>query len=259
MASGAAVPPAHSFAWTIVQALRELGGSGSVSEINERCVKLRKLTEEQQSIPHHPGSRTEVEYRLAWARTLAKNLGLLVNSERGVWALTDVGGTITREQVEKAKKERTRKLAAKRKAQTEAAVAAGVDLGEDGDVLAEGADAGERDWKEILLASLRAMHPDAFERLATRLLREAGFVNVSVVGRPGDGASTVSVSIGCPWCPSRSTSSASGTPSRWGRPRSVTSAGRWPAAATRGFSSPRARSPPTRRPRRPATAPHRSI
>ena len=33
------------------------------------------------------GNRSEVEYRLAWARTLAKALGLIVNSERGVWAL----------------------------------------------------------------------------------------------------------------------------------------------------------------------------
>jgi restriction system protein len=32
-----------------------------------------------------------------------------------------------------------------------------------------------------------AMAPDAFERLARRLLREAGFINVTVTGRSGDG------------------------------------------------------------------------
>lgn len=31
------------------------------------------------------------------------------------------------------------------------------------------------------------MPPDAFERLSQRVLREAGFVNVHVTGRPGDG------------------------------------------------------------------------
>ncbi len=42
-------------------------------------------------------------------------------------------------------------------------------------------------WKDVLLAALRRMDPSAFERLAQRLLREAGFVKVEVTGRSGDG------------------------------------------------------------------------
>src|SRR5436309_8914409 len=38
-----------------------------------------------------------------------------------------------------------------------------------------------------LLAALRSMPPDAFERLAQRILREAGFIKVEVTGRSGDG------------------------------------------------------------------------
>jgi restriction system protein len=34
---------------------------------------------------------------------------------------------------------------------------------------------------------LRALPPDAFERLAQRILREAGFIKVEVTGRSGDG------------------------------------------------------------------------
>ncbi len=41
--------------------------------------------------------------------------------------------------------------------------------------------------KDKLLTALRSMTPDAFERLAQRLLREAGFVKVEVTGRSGDG------------------------------------------------------------------------
>ncbi len=41
-----------------------------------------------------------------------------------------------------------------------------------------GVDAGE-DWKVQLLRCLMEMPPDAFERLAQRVLREAGFVNGS--------------------------------------------------------------------------------
>ncbi|MFA5384078.1 MAG: restriction endonuclease [Eubacteriales bacterium] len=44
-----------------------------------------------------------------------------------------------------------------------------------------------QDWKEELLNVLISMTPDAFERLAQRLLRESGFVQVEVTGRSGDG------------------------------------------------------------------------
>lgn len=49
-----------------------------------------------------------------------------------------------------------------------------------------GATSGE-DWKVELLRCLMEMPPESFERLSQRLLREAGFVNVRVTGRPGDG------------------------------------------------------------------------
>lgn len=42
------------------------------------------------------------------------------------------------------------------------------------------------DWSSQLLARMMALKPDAFERLAQRLLREAGFRNVEVTGRSGD-------------------------------------------------------------------------
>jgi restriction system protein len=43
------------------------------------------------------------------------------------------------------------------------------------------------DWKSALLQRLQELPPDVFERLAQRLLREAGFTKVSVTGRAGDG------------------------------------------------------------------------
>jgi len=70
------IPSAFSFAWDTVEVLRDLGGSASIEEMNEAVVKLRGLTEEQQAVPHSRGNRSEIEYRLAWARTLDKELGL---------------------------------------------------------------------------------------------------------------------------------------------------------------------------------------
>ena len=45
----------------------------------------------------------------------------------------------------------------------------------------------EESWKDRLLTVVKAMSPDAFERLAQRVLREAGFIKVEVTGRSGDG------------------------------------------------------------------------
>jgi restriction system protein len=46
---------------------------------------------------------------------------------------------------------------------------------------------GEESWKDRLVAELRRMPPDAFERLSQRILRESGFVKVEITGRSGDG------------------------------------------------------------------------
>jgi restriction system protein len=42
-------------------------------------------------------------------------------------------------------------------------------------------------WRDQLLSILQTMPPDAFERLAQRILRESGFIDVEVKGKSGDG------------------------------------------------------------------------
>ena len=155
------IPSAFSFAWDTVQVLRDLGGSGSIEEINEAVVKLRRLTEAQQSIPHPTGSRTEIEYRLAWARTLVKELGLITNSERGVWVLTEAGWEVDEKTVEELKRKRARDRAAARNNAKQKA-AADVDSEEvvDVDVDPEGTSSGDSDWKADLLHVLKGWtHP----------------------------------------------------------------------------------------------------
>jgi restriction system protein len=74
-----------------IKVIDELGGSGTIQEIAEGVQLLLNLPEDATSRPHNPekSSRTEVEYRLAWARTYLKKVGLIENSERGVWSFTD--------------------------------------------------------------------------------------------------------------------------------------------------------------------------
>src|SRR5882672_3387964 len=73
----------------LLQALRDLGGSGSTDEIYQRVSENLKLPEEVLSVLHDPetSNQTEVYYRLAWARTYLKKYGVLTNSKRGIWAL----------------------------------------------------------------------------------------------------------------------------------------------------------------------------
>jgi len=73
----------------LLEALKQLGGSGTINEINEKVFEIMKLPNEVLEVPHgENGSRSEVEYRLAWTRTYLKRVGLLENSSRGIWALS---------------------------------------------------------------------------------------------------------------------------------------------------------------------------
>lgn len=179
------VPQYHEMLWPVLQAVAELGGSASIGEIVETVVKREGFSDEQQAILHNEGPETEIGYRLAWARTYLKAMGLLSNSTRGVWALTDTGTALLTDPslTDDQRKAKVRDLWAahlveRRKARRER------DTSDPG---GEGAESGtERDWKEHLLACLMDMAPDAFERLARRLLREADFDSVNVTGKSGD-------------------------------------------------------------------------
>lgn len=85
------IPLYHELLWPILQAVLELGGSASIGEIVETVIKGEGLSDGQQAVLHNDGPGTELAYRLGWARTYLKGMGLLTNSVRGVWALTDEG------------------------------------------------------------------------------------------------------------------------------------------------------------------------
>jgi restriction system protein len=55
----------------LLEALRLLGGSGSIEEIYAKTAEVTGLSEDVLTQLHDPdkSSQTEVGYRLAWART----------------------------------------------------------------------------------------------------------------------------------------------------------------------------------------------
>lgn len=167
MTASVELPKYYQFHWPIIVALRTLGDSATIEELNSRVITDGGYTEEQQAVLHHDGPNTEIEYRLAWGRTYLKGMGLATNSERGVWNLTDEGRTVTESELEPLRKEYLSRL---RKA--------GGGAGDGGE--------SESSWQEQLLDEVMKLDPANFERLAQRLLREEGFLNTQVTGRSGD-------------------------------------------------------------------------
>lgn len=169
------VPTFETLMNPVIQALKMLGGSGTIEEINNKATEIANLSNEQLEVLHdsEKGSQTEIEYRLAWARTYLKKYGILENSGRGVWALTPKG-----RQTDKVNGKTVRRsVQGKQKQAKKAKVSQVVD--DETDI--------EATWRDELLATLLKMHPSAFERLTQRLLRESGFIQVEVTGQSGDG------------------------------------------------------------------------
>ncbi|MFT7035235.1 MAG: restriction system protein [Cyclobacteriaceae bacterium] len=162
-----------------LEALINLGGSGSVGEIEEQVTSILNLSEKAINEIHRE-STSKLTYRLAWARNYLKKFELLENSSRGVWALTELGQKTPQVNQEKVRKAVVKKDKEERSNKT---------LKPKGQPNLEDktAEIEEFDWQDNLIETMRGIHPDQFERLCQRLLRELGFVNVEVTGRTNDG------------------------------------------------------------------------
>lgn len=88
-----AIPKFEQLFNVTLQALRQLGGSGHISAIDNKVADLLALSDEEQK-QIHEGSRTELSYRLAWARNYLKRYGLMEKIGRGLWSLTAEGMTV---------------------------------------------------------------------------------------------------------------------------------------------------------------------
>lgn len=153
------LPKREFFLKYVLKALDELGGSGSIVEINNKVAEELNISADLLSMQHKNTNQTEFEYQLAWVRTMLKNHGLIENSSRGVWVL-------------KAKSSDFEFFAPDKKAakQIDAEIEA------------------EENWKSTAMSMItNHISPNAFERLMQRILREKGFVQVEVTGKSGDG------------------------------------------------------------------------
>lgn len=173
------VPQYNKLMIPVLKALVLLGGSGTIDEINEKVYELESISDDLLQVPHSENSsKSQIDYRLAWARTYLKKFGLVDNSERGVWNLTDTDIDILKVNEkeivqfvrEQSRISKSNEIKDKRtQSETEEEIEESLE------------------WKEILLETILNIPPNAFEKLTQRLLRESGFVEVEVTGRVGDG------------------------------------------------------------------------
>ena len=166
-----------------VKALVQLGGSGTVEEINNKVYEITKLPDDILQVPHgEEGTTNEVDYRLAWSRTYLKKFGLLENSSRGIWALSKADIDVDKlDHIEIVRTVREQNKLIEPKPKTTKTTTEEIEQ-----EVTEEVDNTE-EWKERLLNILYNITPAAFERLAQRLLRESGFFQVEVTGKVGDG------------------------------------------------------------------------
>jgi restriction system protein len=167
----------------ILDALRELGGSGTPDEVVERiAVDLRIPDKVQNELL--PSGEPRFRNQVAWARLYLVREGLIDSSRRGVWSLTEKGRG-TNLSLEGARAIRTKwvRIFQEQRLNKSSAIEAEVGAGE----APPEPEAAAGNYAEGLVKLLRDLPPAGFERFSQRLLREAGFSQVVVTGKSGDG------------------------------------------------------------------------
>ena len=165
-----------------LQALVDLGGSGRAAEVVDKVAATLRLSEAELAETTTNGE-SRFRNQVAWARFYLAKFGCIDSSRRGVWSLTDRGRQTKLSPTEARqlflkwvkvfRDERQKQKDAPTPSADQPAPQTGQPTSDS--------------HREQLLSILLALPPSGFERLCQRLLREAGFIQVVVTGRSGDG------------------------------------------------------------------------
>ena len=164
----------------VLDLLRKIPQPVNAQSIGQAVAEHLNLSEEQLAVREPGRDRAYVEWTSEWACNDLKHIGVCEQPGRGLYQLTDEGRMISHEEVARRHRERTQAYYAKKKAEAKASKQA-----ESSD--AEFEERLEDDWTHQLLTRLRSTSPSGFEELSAALLRVAGFDDVDVTGRSGDG------------------------------------------------------------------------
>ena len=178
----------------LLKALQNLGGSGSNAEIEEQVSTILNLTEDQVN-EIHKGNLTKFAYGLAWAKFYLKKYGLIENSIRGIWSLTNSGletkevdkDLVKRTVLVNYNREKKIKKIEKNKLSQFQEFREELEEEEEEEAEKDSEEIQKLTWQEQIIEEILKISPQAFERLCQRLLRELGFLNVIVSGKANDG------------------------------------------------------------------------
>src|SRR5437016_2978469 len=80
----------------VIDAIRELGGSGRPDEVRTVIASRLKMSDLEQSEQLPSGVQTRFENQVHWARFYLAKAGYIDSSQRGVWTLTEKGTSASR-------------------------------------------------------------------------------------------------------------------------------------------------------------------
>lgn len=161
----------------IVEALKDLGGSGTASEIIDLAIDKLGISEKEQQATIKNGE-SKIRNQAQWARLYLAKSGYISASQRGIWTLTKKGldEPLTEDKAMEIIREQRRIYRLSKKGSIKTAKPQ-----EDSE------NQPNLFHEEDLLSVLLQLPPDGFERVCQRLLREAGFQEVKVTCKSSDG------------------------------------------------------------------------
>jgi restriction system protein len=164
----------------LLDALRALGGSAKPDEAVDRVAKDLKIPDKVLNEVLSSGS-SRFRSKVAWARFYLAREGHISSSKHGVWSLTESGRQthLDHQQAYEIFAKWTQVFREQRKKRGSSESLTEQVAGESGAI--------SEDYREEALAIMMKLPPAGFERLSQRLLREAGFTQVTVTGQSGDG------------------------------------------------------------------------
>lgn len=168
----------------VIQALKELGNSGTPSEVRELIAKKLNLSENELNQQTSNGA-SRFENQVAWAKFYLAKADYIDASKRGVWRLSEKGinANLTPKDSSKIFQEVHQGFKGKSLTTEENS---GQSL-EETTAPTDNTLVSSTDYRTELLEIIRKLSPSGFEKLCQRLLRESGFQQVEVTGRSGDG------------------------------------------------------------------------
>lgn len=173
--------------WVTLEALREIPMPVTVDAVAAAVSDRLQLSTEQRAVPSHNPKWNYIRFQVGFVVSDLKGVGALEQPRRGLYDLTDDGRHISHETVRQRHARRGEQLRERKRLRQESEDNGIDQTRADSSVDGDFPNSAPPPWNEELSERLMNISPTAFEHLSASLLRVAGFDDVEVTGRTGDG------------------------------------------------------------------------